>query len=238
MTPAPRPRATSHPKTHVFFDFFGTLVDYDPSVHPASRNAPHEFAVRVGAPIDAPAASRLWERAWLELDGQAASTGRECSMREIAERYGELAGIAAPDAELERLVDDYLEVWTSGITLASGAEACLTALAPEHTLAVVSNAHDPRLVPRMLRRFGIEHFFTEVITSVDLGWRKPHPEIYRAALERTAGSADATVFVGDTWDADVAGPRAFGMDAIYVGVPSSDRTAVGLAEIASLLGVG
>ncbi|GAA2831614.1 putative hydrolase of the HAD superfamily [Leucobacter komagatae] len=238
MTAAPSPRATARPKTHVFFDFFGTLVDYDPSVHPASRNAPHEFAVRAGAPIDAPAASRLWERAWLEVDGQAASTGRECSMREIAERFSELAGIAAPDAELECLVDDYLEAWTSGITLASGAEACLAALAPLHTLAVVSNAHDPRLVPRMLRRFKIEHFFTDVITSVELGWRKPHPEIYRIALERTAGSVDATVFVGDTWEADVAGPRALGMDAIYVGFPRRDRAAVGLAEVASLLGVG
>lgn len=238
MTAAPGSRATAHPKTHVFFDFFGTLVEYDPSVLPPARNAPHEFAVRAGAPIDAPAASRLWERAWLELDGQAAKTGRECSMREIAERYAGLAGVAAPDTELDRLVDDYLEAWTSGITLAPGAEACLAALAPEHTLAVVSNAHDPRLVPRMLRRFGIERFFTDVITSVEVGWRKPHPEIYRISLERTAGSAGATVFVGDTWDADVAGPRSFGMDAIYVGAPGSDRAAVGLAEVAPLLGVG
>lgn len=230
--------SASLPTTHVFFDFFGTLVDYDPSVHPAVRNAPHEFAMRAGAGLNASAASDLWERAWRELDDAARASGRECSMLEIAGRYAELVrapGQAAGEPELERLVDDYLAAWVANVRLADAAAECLADLARDHTLAVVSNTHHPTLVQRQLDRFGIGGYFADVVTSIETGWRKPHPRIYERAFERTGGAAGQTLFVGDTWDADVAGPRALGMRAAYVGAPGPCRSPVALAELPALV---
>ena len=224
--------------THVFFDFFGTLVAYDPSVHPASRNAPHEFAVRAGADLDASTASRLWDRAWRELDDAARASGRECSMYEIACRYAELTlptGGLPSAGELGRLVDEYLAAWSADIRLADSAAECLTDLARDHTLAVVSNTHHPTLVQQQLDRFDIAGYFSDVVTSIEVGWRKPHSLIYKRALERCGGVAGQTVFVGDTWDADVQGPLTAGMRALYVGRPSPGRDAVTLAEIPELV---
>lgn len=234
----------SQPLTHVYFDFFGTLVDYDPSVLPAERNAPHEFAVRAGFRAGETEANLLWQSAWAELDDEAHRVGRECTMLQIAGRYAELLaeaddGVARgsePDqGDLERLVAEYLDAWTSGIRIADSASECLTDLARDHTLAVVSNTHDSALVPRMLRRFGLAGFFADVFTSVDLGWRKPHPEIFRSVLDSHSVAADRAAFVGDNWVADIEGPRAFGMRTFYVGDPEPGRDPVTLAELPALV---
>ena len=241
--------------SHVYFDFFGTLVDYDPSVLPETRNAPHEFAVRAGAAISAEGASSLWQRAWTELDEAAESSGRECSMHEIAGRYAGLLAAetttrdsvggtggsphetqpAHPAHEIDRLVTDYLDAWTSGIRLADSARECLRDLERDHTLAVVSNTHHAPLVPQMLSRFGIAEFFSDVFTSIELGWRKPRPEVFAAVLGAHGASASTAVFVGDNWQADVAGPTAAGMRALYVGKAAPGRVPVTLAEVPALV---
>lgn len=226
--------------THVYFDFFGTLVDYDPSVLPSAGNAPFDFAKRHGCAVTPSEASAAWQRAWTEVDGAAAESGRECSMLDIAARYAELLGgrctTLAPTSEaLERLVAEYLDVWTAGIRLADGAVDCLVDLGRDHTLAVVSNTHDAALVPRMLQRFGIAGHFSEVFTSIALGWRKPHPEIFRAVLAHDGIAAGSAAFVGDNWSADVEGPRAIGMRAFYVGASAAERQPVSLTDLPALI---
>lgn len=218
--------------SHIYFDFFGTLVDYSPSVHPETANAPLAFAARAGLSLDAVSADALWQRAWTELDSEANVSGRECSMLEIAARFSELIG--APDsasAELSRLVTDYLAAWTANHRLAESVRSCLEDLASDHVLSVVSNTHDAGLVPAQLARFGIDHFFADVFTSIDIGWRKPRREIFDAVLAKHDVSAADAVFVGDNWEADVVGPAAVGMRSFYVGTRGPGRVPVALGEL-------
>lgn len=223
--------------SHVYFDFFGTLVDYDPAVHPAGVNAPHRAAHRAGTDVSPERASTLWEAAWTELDERAHRTGRECSMRDIAARFHELIGAPnTPDQALDTLVDECLAAWTANIRLARDVPACLAALTADgRRLSVVSNTHHPRLVQGLLERFGIADHFAEVFTSVEIGWRKPHPELFQAVLDRDGTTAASAVFVGDNWNADVEGPAGVGMRAFYVGVPAAGREPVTIAELPALI---
>ena len=66
------------------------------------------------------------------------------------------------------------------------------------------------MVPAFLDRLGVAHLFEAVVLSVDVGYRKPHPAIYRAA---PAGPA---IFVGDSYAADYAGPTAAGIPAYLI----------------------
>jgi putative hydrolase of the HAD superfamily len=222
--------------THVFFDFFGTLVDYDPSVHPANRNAPFEFARRADVRISEDASNAHWQKVWDDLDADAHRTGREFSMHEVAQRFWRSIGSPAlgPDS-IDALIAEYFEAWTADVCVAAGALDCLTDLAGDHTLAIVSNTHDSRLVPRLARHFGLHAHVSRIVTSVDVGWRKPHPKIYEAALRDCQVSPRNAVFVGDNWTADVEGPRRAGMSAIYVGPPTEERHAVTLKELPELV---
>lgn len=222
--------------THVFFDFFGTLVDYDPSIHPASHNAPWEFAQRAGVQIARETSDAIWQRVWDELDSDAARTGREHSMHDIARSYWRAIGSPAlVDGAIDRLITEYFEAWTRDVRVAPGALQCVADLATDHTLAIVSNTHDVRLVPGLARRFGLHDVMARVVTSVETGWRKPHPAIFDVALRDCGARARTTVFVGDNWAADVEGPRRAGMSAVYVGSPGAGRRAVPLEEVPAVI---
>jgi HAD superfamily hydrolase (TIGR01549 family) len=65
----------------------------------------------------------------------------------------------------------------------------------------------------------VEHHALDVDAIVDSrthGYVKPHPTIFRAALERLDVDADAAAMVGDSLEEDVEGARALGMRAILV----------------------
>jgi putative hydrolase of the HAD superfamily len=55
-----------------------------------------------------------------------------------------------------------------------------------------------------------------VVVSAAVNRRKPNPEIFQTALEWLQLDAAEAVFVGDTVDADVLGPKAVGMRTVYV----------------------
>jgi HAD superfamily hydrolase (TIGR01509 family) len=83
-------------------------------------------------------------------------------------------------------------------------------------LALVSNtawpaaAHDPDL-----ERFGIKHLLDCRIYSCEVGWEKPAPQIFHAALDCLGVAPEEAVMVGDWRRYDVAGAQAVGMKGIW-----------------------
>jgi putative hydrolase of the HAD superfamily len=59
----------------------------------------------------------------------------------------------------------------------------------------------------------------EVLTSARLGVEKPHPDAYAAAIAAAGCEPGEILFVGDTYEADVAGPERAGMQALLVRRP-------------------
>ena len=53
-------------------------------------------------------------------------------------------------------------------------------------------------------------------TICEIGAIKPEPAIYRAMCDPLGCQPSDILFVGDTEDADVDGPRAFGMRAVHL----------------------
>jgi len=82
-------------------------------------------------------------------------------------------------------------------------------------LGIVSNTTiQPHIVDFYLAECGLDKMVDFRILSSELGWRKPHPAIYAAALARAGAEAANTVFVGDRSIEDVAGSKRLGMKAI------------------------
>ena len=217
--------------TDVWFDFFGTLVEYEPSVRTgdgSSLTAAQAFALRHGSAADATAA---WDRAWAEHESEAVASGREYSMSQVAARFAALIGVDASPAARQELIDEYLVAWTAPIRPRDGAEETLAALTNDYRVIVVSNTHDERLVPRLLERFDLDRYVAATVLSVSEGWRKPHPNLFASAVARHGADPARIAFVGDTWDADIEGPRRAGMSAFYVGPPAPDRSPLALHDL-------
>jgi putative hydrolase of the HAD superfamily len=95
-------------------------------------------------------------------------------------------------------------------------EIVLRSLHRKYKLGIISNFAIPECVDKLLRDYGLEGLFDVVVVSAAVNKRKPSPEIFKNALKTLEVSASEAVFVGDTLDADVDGPKAVGIKAVYV----------------------
>lgn len=111
----------------------------------------------------------------------------------------------------------------------------LTARGWEHL--VLSN-HVPEL-PQMVEAMGLAHHFRAVLSSANLGYDKPHPEIFRLARE-AAGFPEVLWMVGDNPVADYAGAGACGIPAILVRTEATagERRAADLWQAAEMIEAG
>jgi putative hydrolase of the HAD superfamily len=92
-------------------------------------------------------------------------------------------------------------------------------------------------LPEICHAHGLVPPLTAVLTSARLGVEKPHPETYAAAIAAAACAPAEILFVGDTYEADVAGPERAGMQALLVRRPhpSARRYAEDLRGVLPLL---
>ncbi len=70
-----------------------------------------------------------------------------------------------------------------------------------------------------LEQVGLLRLVDCAVTSARAGSRKPHPGIYACSLEALGVRPEQVVFVGDSWEPDVRGPRREGMTAVHVWRP-------------------
>jgi len=116
-----------------------------------------------------------------------------------------------------------------------GAQDALRRLRPHYRLVVATNADDSgeRDVRAALSRVGLDGLVDGIVSSRDVGARKPDAIFYRAALLR-AGRAGLPLaparaaMVGDSWPNDMAGARAAGLRTVWLN-PSKARRPDGAA---------
>jgi len=80
---------------------------------------------------------------------------------------------------------------------------------------LISNFDHPPHVHQVLDDHGLRQWFAVIVVSGEVGVQKPHPQIFRVALEQTGLTPADVVYVGDTVD-DVQGARAAGMHPILI----------------------
>ena len=190
-------------------------------------------------------------RAFIECSREAEAL-RNNTQREVTahERFGRLRqrlGIsdgAIADAFVQRAVAAQMQQLRLAMEFPEENRAALDALRSKYRLAVLSNFDHGPTVEAALAGFGIHDRFEVIVVSADVGWRKPHPEIFRETLRRMGIGPDQAIFVGDTPEADVLGPQGVGMDVIWIdrgnaslppGAAPPTHTVTSFAKVASLL---
>jgi len=116
----------------------------------------------------------------------------------------------------DRFLEAYYKPITEQVTMVSGAAEVLSQLKfAGLKLALVSNTIFPGDFHRQeLKRFGLIDFFDNLFFSCEVGFKKPHPVIFKEALEAVSVLPEEALFIGDRLKEDIAGPKSMGMRAI------------------------
>jgi len=83
-------------------------------------------------------------------------------------------------------------------------------------MAIISNFDYAPAAYMLLNKFDIRKYFERVVISVEIGWRKPRPEIFLTALDLLEINPRDALYIGDNYYADVIGSKSIGMDVIWI----------------------
>ncbi len=199
----------------MLLDALGTLVALDP---PAPRLR-MELAARFGLELsDAQARQAIsaeiaYYRAHLD-EGRDAS-----SLTALRGRCAEAMRTALPASPLRDRIP--------GVELTDALLAALRFTAFDDALRALRRWHAAGLrivvvsnwdasLPEVLERLSLSPFLDGILTSAQIGARKPSPVIFERALEIAEAPAGQVVHIGDSITEDVAGARAAGIEPVLI----------------------
>lgn len=221
----------------IFFDFYQTLVGYDPpreeieatilndngiSVKPESLQVPFSIA-------DAFFHQQSTRRPFNKMSSE--------EKKKLFVEYQTLllseAGIK-PEVEL---IKDIIGRWYNygfKLVLFDDALPAIKELSSNGLiLGLISNIE--RDISPLLEELGLSELLEVVATSLETGYTKPNPEIFKAALEKAGVKPEESVFVGDQYEVDVLGSESAGMKGILLDRSNNFAKAYHCPRINSLL---
>jgi putative hydrolase of the HAD superfamily len=203
----------------VIFDAVGTIIRPFPSVGAVYARAVRDYGLRCPATL----LDRHFRRAYRDLKPERftgggrfrTSEGRESRWwKRAVSRTFEAAGCGRlPREAAEAAFDAFsrARAWRPYADVAATLDE-LSSIGLR--LGVVSN-FDSRLL-RVLQELNLTSSFSSLIISSECGYAKPSPRIFQAALKELDVRADEALHVGDRREEDYHGPRAAGLDALWL----------------------
>ena len=125
-----------------------------------------------------------------------------------------------PDGLLQELVQN-TQKSANWDQILPGTRAALDRIASRYRIAVISNADGK--IENVLSRCGTRDCFESITDSGIVGFEKPRPEIFEAALGVMKARADQSLYVGDVYSVDYVGAANAGMQAVLFDVSGAYR---------------
>ncbi len=96
-----------------------------------------------------------------------------------------------------------------------GVIEVLDYLKPKYNMHILTNGFN-EVQFRKVEKCGLSPYFDSVITSDDVGHKKPTREFFDYALEKTGAKPESTLMIGDDEEVDIKGAQKAGIDQVFV----------------------
>jgi putative hydrolase of the HAD superfamily len=112
------------------------------------------------------------------------------------------------------LSNDYLEISPNKTNLFPEVIETLEYLKLHYRLHIITNGFN-EVQYKKLKNSGINHFFEKIVTSDSVGSQKPNMKIFEYALTSVNARKKESLMIGDDWEIDILGAKAYGLDQVY-----------------------
>jgi HAD superfamily hydrolase (TIGR01509 family) len=160
--------------------------------------------------------SGLLDSEFLRARSDVEGSLKEFKVERVALGLFSALNLSTSDGLCESFLEVYYEPISDQLTLMDGAEDVLRDFkGRDLKIGLVSNTIFPeRFHLRELKRFGLYPYLDNHFFSSTVGVRKPHPQIFLAALEELKTDPSEAVFIGDRLVEDVGGAQEVGMKGV------------------------
>ncbi|MGV6845615.1 MAG: YjjG family noncanonical pyrimidine nucleotidase [Lutibacter sp.] len=197
---------------HIFFDLDHTLWDFELNSDLAFKNVFNQLAI----PIELGTFLNYYK----PINHHYWKLYRNEEVTKDQLRYGRLKdtfdkiNFKIADDLIDRIAIDYIDELPNNNFLFEGAIEILAYLKPKYHLHIITNGFN-EVQYKKIKNAGIESYFNQVITSEDVGVKKPNPQIFKYAIDKAQTQFSNSMMIGDNYEADIMGAVTLGMKAIY-----------------------
>jgi len=198
--------------TDVFFDLDHTLWDFEKNSYLSFQKIFEEMKLAVDLnhfifhynPIN----HAYWKR---YRENQISQ--EELRYNRLFDTFRQIAFEVTPD-QIHRISEAYIAYLSTFPHLFEGAIPLLDNLKGKYNLHIITNGFE-QVQHFKIKNSGLDAYFDFVFTAEQLGFKKPHPQIFIQALSKTQANPSNSLMIGDSLEADILGALAQGMHAIH-----------------------
>jgi putative hydrolase of the HAD superfamily len=200
------------------FDLFNTLITAEPqALDEAVRRLTHSLG-RSGFAFEHEAFKQAYGEAALRFIKETRRDGKETHNRFWISAALEGQGYNVPpdDIRIARAVDAYFSAFLQYCHLIPGTSEMLESLKGQYRLGLLSNfTHAPAAI-EIIDGMGLTSFFDVVLISGELGYRKPHPMVFRRLIDELGVEKNQILYVGDDPEPDIVGAQRAGLQPVWM----------------------
>lgn len=205
----------------ILFDMGGTLIEFENSpwdvLNQRCAQRGYDFLkkqnlIKIGYEDFVYTLSKEFEKRWTACQ----KTLQEVDFEKVVFSLFKKLDLNLTDENRKDFMTRYYQPVTDQITLIQGAVEAVRFFREKNLkVGLLSNTIFPkRFHLEELERFGLNRYLDATIFSSEVGFKKPHPQIFTAAIEILGISADFVAFVGDKLEDDIGGAQKIGMRTI------------------------
>ncbi len=202
----------------VFFDLYQTLVKFDPPREEVQSRVLAEYGIQIAPqqllyPIVAADEFMYAEHARLPF-GKRSDEERKAVWGQYQAIVLKEAGIEPKKELIGGILGKMQQIKFERVLFEDVLPALGSLRDRGLILGLISNV-DSDIKPS-LEKLGLLPLLRVVVTSLDSGYVKPHPEIFKEAARRAGVSPAESVYIGDQYQIDVIGAKNAGMRGILL----------------------
>ena len=202
----------THSVTDIFFDLDHTLWDFEKN----SGLAFNEIFIELNFPFSLDVFLKLYNpinHAQWKLYRENKITQEDLRFNRLNKTFEKL-NYSASIGLIDKISEQYITYLSTFPHLFEGALELLEVLKNRFRLHIITNGFD-EVQQFKIKNSGIESFFEFVFTAEKVGFKKPHPEIFIESFKTVNTTAEASIMIGDSFEADILGALNQGMQAIH-----------------------
>jgi putative hydrolase of the HAD superfamily len=205
--------------TDVFFDLDHTLWDFEKNSALTFERLLVDFKVTIPLAVFLEAYIPINLKYWrMYRNGEVS---KETLRYERLKYTFDHLSYSATDSLIHQMADRYMEVLTTFNHVFPGAHNLLDYLQPKYRLHIITNGFT-EVQTKKMKHSNMDHYFEVIVDSELAGVKKPHPKIFKKALDMAGVSAAKSLMIGDSLEADILGAKAAGLQVLHFNAHGED----------------